>query len=105
MAKMRSRQNERDLLQFGENLAQWRKMLGLTAELTAERAGITRATLRSIERGEGAARLENVFMVLRVLNQSEGVLQATDPMNSDIGRLWAERRIPARVRQTRVADR
>lgn len=100
MATRRSLANERDLRAFGESVARWRKVLGLTAEVTAERAGITRATLRSIERGDGTARLENVFMVLRVLHLTESVLAATDPLSTEVGRLRLSELLPQRVRVT-----
>lgn len=102
MAVRRSVQNEAALRQFGSNLVRWRKTLGLTQELTAERAGITRATLRSIERGEGTARMDNLFMVLRVLGQADAVLSATDPLNSELGRMLADERLPQRVRRPKT---
>lgn len=98
MATRRSLANERDLRVFGESIARWRKVLSLTAETAAERAGVTRATLRSIERGDGTARLENVFMVLRVLHLTEAVLAATDPLNTDVGRARLTELLPRRVR-------
>jgi transcriptional regulator with XRE-family HTH domain len=98
VAQRRSLKTERDLVRFGDNLLRWRKLHGLTAQLVAERAGVTRATLRSIERGEGTARLENVFAVLRVLGQSEAVIAATEPMNTDLGRANAGELLPQRVR-------
>lgn len=45
---------QRRLTQVGENIQLARLRRGLTATQVAERAGITRTTLRSIERGEGA---------------------------------------------------
>lgn len=101
MSKLRSVRTERDLRVFGANIARMRKIQGVTAELLAERAGVTRATLRSVERGEGTARLDNVMAVLRVLGQSEAVVQATDPMTTDLGRLHADESLPQRVRVRR----
>ncbi len=98
-----SRRTERDLRAFGENVRGWRKVLGLTAEAVAERAGITRTTLRSIETGEGSVRLENAFAVLRILGQAESVILATDPHTSELGRLRATQGLPQRVRTRRPA--
>lgn len=95
---MKSRFLEADLLVFGENITRWRRLHGLTAQMVAERAGITRPTLRSIERGDGTARLENVFAVLRVLDVSQLMLIASDPLSTDIGRANADRLIPKRIR-------
>ena len=43
---------DRELTEFGEHIRGWRMVLGLTAQQVAERAGITRDTLRKIEAGE-----------------------------------------------------
>ena len=98
---VRSRMLEADLTRLGENLVRWRKLRGLTAEMVAERAGIARATLRSIERGAGTARLDNVLAVLRILGISDLVVTATDPLTTDIGRANADRALPERVRVAR----
>lgn len=48
---------QRRLTQIGENLQLARLRRGLAASQVAERAGITRTTLRSIERGDGSVSL------------------------------------------------
>ena len=98
---VRSRMLDADLTRLGENLVRWRKLRGLTAEMVAERAGVARATLRSIEHGAGTARLDNVFAVLRVLGISDLVLTAADPLTTDVGRASADRALPERVRIAR----
>lgn len=97
MARGTSLPRARDLKQFGDSVRRWRKLLNLTAEMVAERAGITRDTLRAIEQGEGGPRLENVVAVLRVLDVMPKVLDAVEPMNSDRGILGADRLLPQRV--------
>lgn len=87
---------ERDLAALGHNLRRWRKLVGWTAEVAAERAGITRTTLRAIENGE-SVRSESLMSVLSTLGIAGAVVQATDPLNSDFGRLNAERMLPKRV--------
>lgn len=42
---------DRQLISFGEHVRGWRMVLGLTAQQVAERAGITRDTLRKIDTG------------------------------------------------------
>src|SRR5665647_1173597 len=101
MATRISSRTRRDLEVFGANVARWRKIQGLTAQMVADRAAVTRATLRSIEHGEGTARTENLFAVLRVLGQSDAVVTATDPLNSDLGRLHAIDKLPAPGASTR----
>ena len=80
---------ERELTEFGQHVRGWRMVLGLTAQQVAERAGITRDTLRKIEAGDPGVGFGNVVQVLRALGVLEQVVNAIDPLGSDIGRLRA----------------
>ncbi|MCT1802148.1 MULTISPECIES: helix-turn-helix domain-containing protein [Kocuria] len=80
---------ERELTEFGQHVRGWRMVLGLTAQQVAERAGITRDTLRKIEAGDPGVGFGNVAQVLRALGVLEQVVNAIDPLGSDIGRLRA----------------
>ena len=80
---------DRQLAEFGEHLRGWRMVLGLTAQQVSERAGITRDTLRKIEAGNPSAGFGNVAQVLRALGVLNQVVEAVDPLGSDIGRLRA----------------
>lgn len=64
-------------------------VLGLTAQQVSERAGITRDTLRKIETGNPSAGFGNVAQVLRALGVLDQVVEAVDPLASDIGRMRA----------------
>ncbi len=81
-----SPRRERYLETLGANIRRWRRLNGMSATDLAERATVTRATLRSIESGAGAARLDSVFAVLIALGLAEAVVDATDPYRSDAGR-------------------
>ncbi|MGK0455852.1 MAG: transcriptional regulator with XRE-family HTH domain [Zhongshania aliphaticivorans] len=59
--------HQRRFLQFGERLKLARLRRRLSAELLAERAGISRATLYKIEGGEPNVAMGSYFQVLRVL--------------------------------------
>lgn len=91
-------QRSRRLKELGENLRTWRKAQRLTAEIVAQRAGITRSTLRNIENDPGSVRFENVLAVLEVLGIEQGVIDATDPTTSVRGRALLEHGLPERVR-------
>lgn len=80
---------DRQLAEFGEHVKGWRMVLGLTAQQVAERAGISRDTLRKIESGEPGVGFGNVAQVLRAIGRLNQVVDAADPLNSDIGRLRA----------------
>jgi DNA-binding XRE family transcriptional regulator len=89
----------RGLRVFGENAASWRKLQRLSVDTVAARAGISRDTLRAIEAGRGTASLENTFRVLRVLGVLDRVIEASDPYDTDVGRLRADEVLPQRVRR------
>ena len=71
---------------------------GLTAQQVSERAGITRDTLRKIESGNPNVSFNSVAQVLRALGLLDRVVDAVDPLNSDIGRLRADRLTRRRAR-------
>lgn len=89
---------DRQLHDLGEHVRGWRMVLGLTAQQVSERAGITRATLHKIESGSPGVRYGNVAQVLRALGILDQVVEAVDPLNSDIGRLRAARLSKRRAR-------
>lgn len=80
---------ERQMAEFGEHVRGWRMVLGLTAQQVAERAGISRTTLRKIEAGDPGVGLGSVAQVLRALGVLDQAVEAIDPLASDIGRLRA----------------
>jgi transcriptional regulator with XRE-family HTH domain len=89
---------ERSLRTLGQHVATWRKLQRVTAAQLAERAGITRDTLRSIEHGIGTTSSENLLRVLRVLGVIEAVVAAADPYSTDVGKLRVDEQLPQRVR-------
>lgn len=89
---------DRELQELGEHVRGWRMVLGLTAQQVSERAGISRVTLRKIENGDPGVSLRNVAQVLRALGILDTVVDAMDPLASDIGRLRAGRLERKRVR-------
>lgn len=93
MVQRRSPKRTRQLVEFGENVTKWRKLQGLSATALAERAFVTRATLRSIEQGSGTASFDAVLAVLGVLGITEQVIQASDPMQSVMGRALIDEQI------------
>jgi transcriptional regulator with XRE-family HTH domain len=88
----------RSLRVLGEHVANWRKLQRLTAAQVAERADISRQTLRAIEQGKGTASTENLLRVLRILGTLDPVVSAADPYQSDVGKLRADEILPKRVR-------
>jgi len=74
---------------IGEHLRGWRMVLGLTAEQVAERAGITRDTLRRLETGNPKVGFDVVLRVARALGVLDEFADSLDPLRSDLGRARA----------------
>ena len=89
---------DRQVTEFGEHVRGWRMVLGLTAQQVSERAGITRDTLRKIESGNPNVSFNSVTQVLRALGILDHLVDAADPLASDIGRLRASRLTRKRAR-------
>lgn len=82
---------ERELVELGQHIREWRMVLRLTAKQVSERASISRDTLRKIESGDASVGFNSVAQVLRALGLLDQVVDAVDPLASDLGRLRADR--------------
>jgi transcriptional regulator with XRE-family HTH domain len=85
--------------QVGDNIATWRKLQSLTSEQLADRVGISRVTLSKLEHGDLGVGLGVVLEVLRALGQLDAVVAATDPYETDLGKIRAGETLPRRVRK------
>lgn len=93
-----SRKAEAAAVRLGVHLATWRKLLNLTAEQVAQRADISRGTLRRLENGQVVG-LDVLLEVARSLGVLDELVAAADPWDSDLGRTRAGSALPKRVRQ------
>ncbi|MCC6809606.1 MAG: helix-turn-helix domain-containing protein [Deltaproteobacteria bacterium] len=86
----------RSLQELGTNLRLARQRRRLTAELLAERAGMTRVTLRAVERGDPRVTLGAVANVLHSLGLEKdlSVVARAD----EFGRKLADAELEARKR-------
>jgi len=86
---------------LGDRLRTFRKLQGLTAEHVAERAGISRTTLRHVENGDTGVSLGTFLEVSRVLGVLEFVVDGTNPYETALGQALAEQNLelPKRVRR------
>jgi len=83
---------------IGEQFRTWRKLLHLTLEQVADRAGIARSTLQRIEKGDGGVSFHAVLSTARALGILDEIVRATDPYETEFGRLRADLALPKRVR-------
>lgn len=87
--------------EIGENLASWRKMLGLTSQQVAERAAVARTTVSKLENGDSSVSFATFLNVARALGILDAVALSTDPYETDLGRARADQALPQRVRKRR----
>lgn len=99
MARPPSQAALRSAHEIGDQFRSWRKLLGLTAQQLADRAGISRGTLRRIETGDAGVSFIAVLSVARGLGVLDRITAATDPYETDLGRLRADHQLPQRVRR------
>ncbi|WP_105034931.1 helix-turn-helix domain-containing protein [Cryobacterium aureum] len=88
----------RSAREIGLNFAGWRKILGLTAAQVADRADITRDTLRKLEHGDPTVSFHVVLRVSRALGLLETITMALDPLDTDLGRARAGQLERKRIR-------
>lgn len=89
---------QRAATDIGTQLAVWRRLQNLTAVQVAERADISRDTLRRLEHGDPAVSLATVLGVARALGALDRLVDALDPYQTDLGRARASATLPKRVR-------
>lgn len=90
---------ERRGREIGQHLRTWRRMQDLKAEEVAQRAGISRTTMRRVEQGEAGVSFGAVLSVADALGQLDHVAASFDPLSTDLGKLRAQQRLPKRIRR------
>lgn len=84
---------------MGENIRLARLRRNLSAELVAERAGMTRTTLRAIENGEAGVTLGAYANVLHCLGLENDLKQIA--VDDELGRKLQDLNLPVRARASR----
>ena len=84
--------------QIGENISTWRKLYGLTSQQLADKAAVSRSTISRLENGDPTVSLETFLNVCKALNSLDAVVEATDPYETEYGRIRADQALPQRVR-------
>ena len=92
------------LLKLGEDLSRARRRRRLTRASVAERAGISEATLKRLEKGDGRVALESFARALNVLNELHRLRSIIDVADDELGIQLMDERLPKRVRKQRSSD-
>ncbi len=83
----------------GESLSGWRRMLGISSQELADRAGVSRETISRLENGDSSVSFATVLNVCGVLGILDRVQDAVDPYETDLGRARADQLLPQRIRR------
>lgn len=89
---------KRDLRTMGEHFGVQRKLLSLTVEDVAQRAGVSPTTVRNLEHGR-TVQTDSFFSVANVLQLAANIVGASDPYKTDVGMARAYEQLPERVRR------
>jgi len=87
----------RGLIQLGTDIQRARRRRRLTAEMVAERAQITRPTLRRAERGDASVGLGVYATVLWVLGMGDRIGQLAASETDVVGLSMEDERLPQRI--------
>ncbi len=92
----------RAVRKLGEDIGDARRRRRIQAVLLAERAGVSRATLTRIERGEPGVSLGNYAAVLHSLGMVKWLSDVADARHDRVGLALADEHLPKRVRRART---
>jgi transcriptional regulator with XRE-family HTH domain len=86
------------LRKLGNDISDARRRHRVTIEIMAERAGLSRATISKIEKGDPTASMGAYGSVLFVLGLADRLNELADAAHDLTGRQLEEEKLPKRVR-------
>ena len=86
------------LRKVGRDISNARRRHRITIKLMAERAGVSRATIGKIEKGDSTTSIGGYSAVLFVLGMTDRLRDLVDAVHDLTGRQLEEERLPQRVR-------
>ncbi len=86
------------LRKIGQDISEARRRRRIATELMAQRAGISRATLAKIEKGDPTTSMGNYAAVLFVLGMISRISDLVDSNHDLVGRQIDEENLPKRIR-------
>jgi transcriptional regulator with XRE-family HTH domain len=96
---------KRALAKLGQDIRSARLRRRITTTTMAERAFITRMTLRRVEHGHPGVALGIYATVLFVLGLTPRLADLADTRSDDVGLQLEEERLPKRIRQPGTAQK
>lgn len=89
------------LRKLGQDISSARRRRRVTMELVAERAGLGRATIGKIEKGDSSVSMGGYASVIFVLGMADRLKDLIDANHDLVGRDLEEEHLPQRVRISR----
>lgn len=86
------------LQKLGQDINDARRRRRITAQLMAERAGLSRSTIGKIEKGDPTTSMGSYGAVLFVLGMEKRLGDLVDSMHDLVGRRLEDENLPKRVR-------
>lgn len=86
------------LRKMGQDINDARRRRRITIELMAERAGLSRATIGKIEKGDPTTSMGGYASVLFVLGMEGSLGDLVDSVHDVVGRRLEDEKLPQRVR-------
>lgn len=91
---------QRALRKLGSDIRDARRRRRIPTAILAERASISRTTLRKVEKGEAGVSLGIYATVLFVLGMVDRLADLTDVRHDELGLSLEEERLPNRIRSS-----
>lgn len=86
------------LRKLGQDINDARRRRRITAQLMAQRAGLSRSTIGKIEKGEPTTSMGSYGAVLFVLGMEKRLSDLVDSIHDLVGRRLEDENLPQRVR-------
>lgn len=87
----------RALKKLGRDIADARRRRRIPTQLAAERAGISRATLNKIEKGDEGVSFGAYAKVLFILGMIQRLIELADPKFDELGFILEAEHLPKRI--------
>lgn len=91
----------RAIIRLGEDISRARRRRRFTRLSLAERSGISEATVKRLEKGDGRVALESLARVLNVLDELHRLESLLDSATDELGIQLMDEQLPKRVRARR----
>src|SRR5271165_2263411 len=93
----------RAIAKLGEDVSRARRRRRFSRASLAERSGVSEATVKRLEKGDGGVALENLARVLNVLGELQRIEGLLDSATDELGLQLMDEQLPKRVRKRRTS--